>query len=106
MIKKYKRAISLFLMMAFLLPSIVKFEHHHPHFEFKDTSKKQFHAFQEKCSICTFEFAVFLNDVNLIELHKEKPTGFYFNNYYSQYNFSFSRYSFLLRAPPVDKFIL
>jgi hypothetical protein len=106
MIKKFKKSISLFLVMAFLLPSIVKFEHHHPHFEGKNTSEKQFHESHEKCNICNFEFAVFLNDVNLIESHKENPTCFYFNNYYSQYNFSLSRYSFLLRAPPVNKFIL
>jgi hypothetical protein len=106
MIKKYKKAITLFLMMAFLLPSIVKFEHHHPHFEFKNTSEKQFHESHEKCNICNFEFAVFLTDVKNIVLQQEIPTDCYFNNYTSHYSYSLSQYSFLLRAPPVNKFIL
>jgi hypothetical protein len=103
MIKIYIKVISLFLMMAFLLPSIVKFEHHHSHFEFKDSSEKQIHEFHEKCTICNFEFAVFLSDINNIELLKENPTDCYFNNYSSYYRYSLSLYSFLLRAPPRDK---
>jgi len=106
MIKKYKKAISLLLVMAFLSPSIVKFEHHHPHFEFRNNSEKQIHEFHEKCNICNFELAVFLTDGNNIVLHRESPTDCYFNNYSSQYSNSFSQYSFLLRAPPGDKFEL
>jgi hypothetical protein len=104
MIKEFKKAISLLLLLAFLLPSIVKLNHHHAHIEFKDTSEKQYHEFQEKCGICTFELAVFLADLDISELQKENPTDCYFNNYNSQYNFTLSQYSFLLRAPPADKF--
>jgi len=104
MIKKHKKAITLFLMMAFLWPSIVKFEHHHPHFEFKNTSEKQIHEFHEICNICNFEFAVFLTGVKIIVIHKVIPTDCYFNNYNSYYSYSLSQYSFLLRAPPGVKF--
>ena len=104
MIKKFKKSVSLFLVIAFLFPSIVKFEHHHLHFELKNTSEKQIHEFHEKCNICNFEFAVFLADVKNIVLHQEIPTDCYFNNYTSHYSYSLSQYSFLLKAPPGVKF--
>jgi len=106
MIKKFKKAISFLLLVAFLLPSIVKFGHHHPHCETKQTGALQFHESQEKCSICTFEYAVFLDDAKIIEFHKENPTDCYYNHYNSHDSYTLSQYSFLLRAPPADKFEL
>ncbi len=101
MVKKFKATFAYFLLALFLLPATVKFGHHHNHFEFRDTSDFQFQKSQDKCSICTFEFTVFLADAVLPDLPGERPTDFYFNHYNSQYNFSLSHYSFSLRAPPV-----
>lgn len=106
MIKIFSKTISYFLLALFVLPSIVKFEHHHQHIEFKNTSEKQFHEAHEKCNICSFEFAVFLADVSNIEFPKENPTDFYFNHYNSRYSYSLTQYSYLLRAPPINKFEL
>ena len=101
MVKRFRTTFALYLVALFLLPAIVKFGHHHTHFELKDTSERQFQKSQEKCSICTFELTVFFANTDHPELPSERPTDFYFNHYNSQYNFSLSQYSFLLRAPPV-----
>jgi len=100
MIKKLKNIISLLLLLVFLLPTIVKLEHHHDHFIYKAKNEKHFHEFHEKCSICNFEFASFLSSVEIIDLQKENPIDPYCNNYNSLYNYCLSQYSFLLRAPP------
>jgi len=101
MVRKLKYIISLLLLLVFLLPTIVKLGHqHHEHFICNAGSGKHFHEFHEKCSICNFEFASFLSDVQNIDLQKEIPVDRYCNNYSSHYSFSLSQYSFLLRAPP------
>jgi len=97
---KFKNIVSLLFLLAFLLPSVVKLEHHHQHFECKAKSEKHFHEFHEKCSICSFEFTVFLSDTENVDLQKENPIDRYANKYISHYNHNLSQYSFLLRAPP------
>ena len=98
--RKFKNIVSLLFLIGFLLPSVVKFEHHHQHFECKAKNDKHFHEFHEKCSICNFEFAVFLSDIGNITLQKENPADRYCNDYISLNNYNLSQYSFLLRAPP------
>lgn len=100
MIKNFKNIASLLLLTAFLLPSVIKIEHHHQNIEYKAMNEKHFHEYHEKCSICDFEFAVFVSSVENIVLPKEKPIDYYSNIYNSHYNYNISRYSFLLRAPP------
>lgn len=101
MIRKFKNIVSLLLLTAFLWPSIVKFEHHHQHYSgCTENNEKNFHEFHEKCSICNFEFAVFLSDIGNITLQKENPADRYCNDYISLNNYNLSQYSFLLRAPP------
>jgi len=98
--RKFKNIVSLLFLIAFLLPSIVKLEHHHQHFECNAKSEKHFHELHEKCSICNFEFTVFLSDIENVDLQKENPIDHYSNNYISLPNYNLSQYSFLLRAPP------
>ena len=100
MIRKFKNIASLLLLMAFLLPSVIKLEHHHQYIDHLAKDEKHFHEFHEKCSICDFEFAVFLSSDEKIVLPKENPKDYYSNNYNSHYNYNITRYSFLLRAPP------
>lgn len=100
MIKKLKNTISLLFLLVFLLPTIVKLEHHHEHFICKAKNEKHYHDFYDKCNICNFEFTVFLSDIENIDLQKENPIDRYCNKYISLYNYNLFQYSFLLRAPP------
>jgi hypothetical protein len=104
MIRKFKNIASLLLLLVFLLPSIVKLEHHHEHFECKAKNEKHLHVFHEKCAVCNFEFSVFSSDFENIVFQKEQPVAKYCNNYRSVNYSTLSKYSFLLRAPPIDRF--
>jgi len=98
--RKYKNIVSLLFLIAFLLPSVVKLEHHHQHFECKAKNEKHYHEFHEKCNICNFEFTVFLSDIENIDLQKDNPIDSYSNKYISLSDYNLFQYSFLLRAPP------
>jgi hypothetical protein len=100
MITKFKNIISLLLLLVFLLPTIVKLEHHHQHHIYQAKNEKQFRVFQDKCVICNFEFSVFLPAIENIELQNEDPIDCYSNNYKSLHICNLSQYSFALRAPP------
>jgi hypothetical protein len=101
MFRKLKNIVSLLLLLVFLLPSIVKLEHHHEHFEYKASNEKHSHILHDKCIICNFEFPVFLFDFADFDFHKENPSEYFCNNYDSVYYSNFSQFSFLLRAPPL-----
>ena len=100
MIRRFKKIAYLLLLLVFISPSIVKLEHHHQHFECKAKNEKHIHVFHEKCAVCNFEFSVFSLDFNTLVLPKEQPLANYCNNYKSVNYSAFSKYSFLLRAPP------
>ena len=100
MIRKLKKITSILLLLVFLLPSIVKIEHQHEHFICKAKNEKHFHVFHEKCYICNFEFSVFSSDIEHNDLIKGKPFDNYRNNYLSVNDPLYSKFSFLLRAPP------
>lgn len=100
MIGNVKNIASLLLLLVFLLPSLVKLEHHHKRFECKSKSGMHYHAFQEKCAVCNFEFSVFSSDFENIVLQKKQPLANYCNHYKSVNYSTLSTYSFLLRAPP------
>lgn len=103
MIHKFKNIISVFLLLVFLLPSIVKLEHHHEHFQCKAKNEKHFHEYHEKCAVCSFEFSVFSSDFKYFALPKEHPVAKYCINYRSVHYSSLSEYSFSLRAPPFQQ---
>jgi hypothetical protein len=98
--RKFKNITSLLLLFVFLLPSVVKLEHHHQHFLYKAENENFSHFLYQKCGICNFEFFVFLSDFGNIDLHDEKPLTNYCNNYYCSYYSNLSQFSYLLRAPP------
>ena len=100
MIRSFKNITSLFLLLVFLLPSIVKLEHHHKHsISFSKEEKKNL-VFHDNCGICNFEFSIFISGIENIDLQNENPPDSYSNTYISEYNSNLSLYSFLLRAPP------
>ena len=101
MFRRLRKIVSVILLLALMLPAIVKFEHHHEHFLCKAKNEKHLHEEHEKCAVCSFEFSVFASDASSISFEKEKYPDKYCNNY-SSINYSTqSKYSFLLRAPPV-----
>ena len=74
-------------MLVFLLPNIVKLEHHHQHIIYQAKNEKQYHVFQDKCVICNFEFSNFLSNVENIDLQEENPVDHYTNNYSFLFNY-------------------
>lgn len=102
MLRRYNNITSPILLLVFLLPLIIKIEHHHKHFISETSTDNQTLVITEKCIICSFEFSVFLSDLGNIDLPKGKPLINYFNNYDSVYYSNFSKFSLSLRAPPVN----
>ncbi len=101
MIRKFKNITTLLLLLAFLLPSLIKLEHHHKNFIFKEKNEKLYLVIHEECAVCNFEFSFFSSDTENIVSLKEDLLDSYFNNYNFWLNTNLSRFSFLLRAPPV-----
>ena len=102
MIRRFKNIISILLFSVFLLPTVVKLEHHHINNESYPNNENHNPVLQENCPICNFEFSVFLTSTDNIDFQKEKPFDNYINNYNSRYNSNFSQLSFALRAPPLN----
>jgi hypothetical protein len=100
MTRKLNNITSLLLLLVFLLPSIIKLEHSHDHFECKSINEKNTHVLHHRCVICDFEFSVFLSNSENVGLEKENPLDNYFNNYNSRFYSNFTQLSFFLRAPP------
>jgi hypothetical protein len=103
MFGKRKNIVSVYLLLVFLLPSVVKFEHHHEHKFIKVTYDKQYDVLHEECPICSFEFSAFLFAIKKVEIQKVNPSDSYFNNYKSVYHSSLLHSIFLLRSPPAVK---
>lgn len=100
MIKNLNKITSLLLLLVFLLPSIIKLEHHHEDIIYKAVHEKQFNVFHEKCAICNFEFSAYMMTFNNSDFQKENPLDNYSNKYNSKDHSNRSQFSFLLRAPP------
>jgi hypothetical protein len=103
--KNFTKNIALLLLIVFLIPSAVKFfhHHHHEHTYFNLGKDKLLYEYQEKCQICSFEFSVFLNSTEKLTIEKELYSDRYFNSYKSTFIAGHFDFSFLLRAPPVNK---
>ena len=98
--KMFRKIISLFLLVAFLMPSVVKMEHKHIHHFCNAKNEKHLHVKQEICSICSFEFSVFSSDKFDISLQNDKPLDSFCDNYRSNFYYTHPKFSFQLRAPP------
>jgi hypothetical protein len=88
-------------MLVFLLPLIVKAEHHHERSESKAKNENHHYILKDKCVICNYEFSVFRPNIGDIAFQKENQSEHFCNNYDSAYFSNLSRLSFLLRAPPM-----
>jgi hypothetical protein len=103
MISQLKNSTSLFLLAVFLLPSIVKLEHHHESYDFKANNEQHVQSLHEKCAVCDFGFSAFSLTFEHFVLQKDNPAFNFSNNYRSVTYSSLSNYSFLLRAPPAKQ---
>ena len=101
MILKLKKIFSFLLVLILLTPTIVKLEHHHNEFICNAKGEKLFHTYNERCAVCNFEFSIFLSEKTTISSIKIIKFNSYSNCYTSFPNSNLSKYSFLLRAPPV-----
>lgn len=97
-----KHVVSILLVAILLMPTIIKLEHHpHDHVSNHEEDNKSTTYITEKCIICDFQFSTFnikeyvpiSSSLNYAEL---VSTGYVISNYLNN-----TRYSFLLRAPPV-----
>jgi len=102
MVVKFRNSIAILMVGLLLLPSIVKLEHHHDHFVCHAKNEKHFQEHHEKCQICNFEFSVF--SVSKIEFFHttDELIGIYIAPCYKFFYSDWSKYSFLLRAPPLN----
>ena len=101
MIQKLRHIISLLLVLLLLTPIIVKLKNHHEHFVCHANNENHVHTYHEKCSICSFEFSDFSFNKTVLF---SKVTETIFKNRIpgkTVHNSFFSKYSFLLRAPPL-----
>jgi len=98
----FRKIVSILMLVAFLMPSIVKVEHHHQHLICKAKNEKHLHVYQDKCEVCSFEFSVFASETLLVDLQNDKPLACYIDNYRSKYHFTYPKFSFQLRAPPTQ----
>ena len=101
MIRNFKNSIIYLVLLVFLLPTIVKFEHHHEHFVCHAKNEKHYHVAVDKCEICNFEFSISMPGIESSDLQTETPLDSYTNRYNFLSSLDFSQYSFLLRAPPI-----
>lgn len=104
MSKKLKNIISVYLVIIFLSPTIVKlFDssfHHHNHFVCNAKTERHFHKYHEICPIPSFDLPSF----SLIKSKFETQNTFLIHeiliSFISDFCLCNSNYSYLLRAPP------
>lgn len=102
MIQKLKNTISILLVPMLFLPSVIRIEHHHEHFDIPVKSGKFYYPAHEKCSVCSFEYSVFLSEnINIASTKAELLKDTYTNCYTPFHYSDLSNYSFSLRAPPI-----
>ncbi len=105
MTKKLKKIIALTLVFIFMTPMTIKLLdglfHHHDHFHCTAKNEKHFHEHHKKCPILNFELSIFS-----VEKHIQTTQKHYYrveqnDNYNFVYCCNHSKYSFLLRSPPI-----
>ena len=106
MSKKLKYIISVSLVFILLTPMTIKLIdstfHHHDYFSCAGKNVKHFHQYHETCPISGIELSLYsLNKI--IDVTQKIIHGDHLIiNYISTYFYCQSKYSFLLRAPPLS----
>jgi len=97
---KLKIFFCFFLVLILLFPTFVKLEHNHHHFSCLSKTEKHIHQGHDRCSICSFEYSVFIYGNLSVSAAEGKFVDIYSNIYKSSVYFNDFKYNFLLRAPP------
>jgi hypothetical protein len=100
MLRKIRNIISILLLIIFILPSFVRLEHHHNHGYLAESTEHPSQEYHNNCSICNFEFSLFLSVAEDVNFEEEDHSEYYIIDYLSAHFQNLSRYNFLLRAPP------
>ena len=99
MVRKLKAIVALSLIAVLFWPSIIKLDHHHFYIPVPDTGE-QLTIVHEKCSVCSFEFSIFISD-NGVKGPERAEFICERYNFVIPRHFPFTpRYTFFLRAPP------
>jgi len=102
---KVKHTISISLVVILLLPMTIKFFdglfHHHDNFQCTAKNEKHFHKYHKKCPIPSFELSIFSAEEDKQTSRKNNYSVEQIDNYNFIYYISNSKFSFLLRAPPI-----
>jgi len=98
---KIRSALSLWMAFILLLPAFIKAGHHHESFIYSQTDGKIIHETHEKCAVCNFEFSVFQARDSKVVFEKNEIAVYFICPAVHSHFSDLSRYSFLLRAPPV-----
>lgn len=105
MTKKLRNIIALLLVVVFILPLAGKFLdglfHEHDHFHCTVKNEAHFHAYHEKCPIPNYKLSFFSVAKQIQPVAKQIYLKELKNNYRFVYYCKHSKYSFLLRAPPI-----
>ncbi len=105
MIKKFKNIIALTLMVVFIMPVTVKFLdgvfHKHVHFHNTTTDEVHFYDYHKECPIPSYKLSFFSVKKHILTIQKYFYSKEINNNYNFIYHCNNSKYSFLLRAPPI-----
>ncbi len=105
MIRKFKNILSLILVLVFVIPMTTKlldgFLHHHDSLHCTAKNEVHLHQYHGKCSVLNYMLSSF--SVEKLRLAVQKYFFWSEINYtcYFIYDYSTSKYSFLLRAPPI-----
>lgn len=100
MMKLVKKIGYIILLMVFLTPMAVKFFHHHETIKYTSDSQQHSTSYQEKCTICAFEFSLFSQQNDKIFGQPVCFTDHYCNNYIIGITLVSFVNLFRLRAPP------
>lgn len=95
-----KNIVPYFLVFILLAPTAIKLEHRHSH-NCSQEENSGGKSFVEKCFICDFQYSVFISSDTQNNSLISCWTDHFINRYKSSCYPDNSKFSFLLRAPPV-----
>jgi hypothetical protein len=100
MLRSIRHIIAISLLTVFLLPSVIKTEHHHEHFVCHHGGETHLHEYHEKCLVCKFEFSLYTTRVCEDQDAHHEYSDSYANNYCTEAYQSHPEFDYSLRAPP------
>lgn len=100
MFKNLKNLFSLFVVLFILTPSFVRLNHDHKHFVCGETTGSHYYTGHDDCSVCSFEFSIYLKDESPDEISENEFYGIFNNEFVIGFHSFFTGYSFVTRGPP------